>query len=151
MRTLLLAALTAAVLTSTPALAADEIVVKPSRHSVGKTLDRLQAMLEKKGITVFARVDHAAGAKKAGLELPPNQVLIFGNPKLGTPLMTAQPGTGLDLPMKVQAFRDGQGKVWVRYAKPQALVDRHGGAGPAKVIAKMTGALDKLTDAAIAP
>lgn len=151
MRTFVLAAVAAAALLPAPALAGDEIVVKASPHSVAKTFDRLEGILKKKGITVFARVDHAAGAKKAGLELAPNQVLIFGNPKLGTPLMKAQPGTGLDLPMKVQAFRDAQGKVWVRYAKPKALVDRHGGEGPAKVLAKMTGALDKLTRAATAP
>lgn len=149
MRTLLLAA--ALTLVASPALAGEPFVVKASAHSVSATLDRLQAALEKKGITVFARVDHAAGAKKVGLALPPNQVLIFGNPKLGTPLMKAQPGIGLDLPMKVQAFQDDKGKVWVRYAKPQALVDRHGGKGPKPVLAKMTGALDALTSAATAP
>ena len=148
LRSLCLAALGLAVSTST--FAADEIVEKASPHSVTKTLDRLQAILTKKGITVFARIDHAEGAKKVGLTLSDNQVLIFGNPKLGTPVMKAEPRVGLDLPMKVQAFADAEGKVWVRYARPAAMAARHGGTGPAKIITKMTGALDKLTDAATA-
>lgn len=150
--TILGAALLALAL-STPAQADDAqaIVVKASPHPVAETLDRLTGALEKKGITVFARIDHAAGAKKVGLELRPNQVLIFGNPKLGTPLMQARPGVGLDLPMKVQAFEDPQGQVWVRYVRPAGLLARHGGGGPEAVVAKMTGALDAFTDAAIAP
>jgi len=147
-----LLALFVLLLTAPPASAADgPFVTKKSPHSVAKTLDRLSGILKKKGITVFARVDHTAGAKKVGLELKPNQVLIFGNPKLGTPLMQAKPEVGLDLPMKVQAFEDAKGQVWVRYAQPRAVAARHGATGPAPILDKMTGALDKLTSAAIAP
>ena len=85
---------------SVSAMAAEGLVVKPSNHSVSETIDRLQAILEEKGLTIFGRIDHQAGAATADLELRPTEVLIFGNPKLGTPLMTSAPTVAIDLPQK---------------------------------------------------
>jgi uncharacterized protein (DUF302 family) len=127
-----------------PAMAGD-FVVKPSKFSVADSLDRLTKALESKGIKIVARIDHAAGAQKAGLKLKPSQLLIFGNPKLGTPLMQANPGIGLDLPMKVLAWQDDKGKVWLAYTKPDVLKARYDIKGKGGVFAKMTGALSKMT------
>lgn len=132
-----------------PAVADDRLVVKTSPYGAGETLDRLTEVLTAKGIMVFARVDHAAGAAKVGQELAPTQLLIFGNPKLGTPLMQANREMGLDLPMKVLAYEQG-GKTFVTYVRPSELKARHGIADRDKVFQTMTGALDNLTNAAIA-
>lgn len=129
--------------------AADKLVVKQSPHSVSDTLDRLEKVLKSKGISVFTRVDHAAGADKAGLSLKPTQLLIFGNPKLGTPLMQANRQIGADLPMKALAWEDDDGKVWLGYTAPAALKERFGISGKDEIFNKMTGALDKLTGAAV--
>lgn len=134
---------------ATGAFAADKLMVKQSPHSVADTLDRLEKVLKGKGITVFTRVDHAAGAKKAGLSLKPTQLLIFGNPKLGTPLMQANRQIGADLPMKALAWEDDSGKVWLGYTAPSALKERFGVSGKDEIFKKMTGALDKLTGAAV--
>ena len=148
MRTLL--AMFVACLAMVPGARADHhMIVKASPHSVAKTLDRLSAILEKKGITVFKRIDHAAGAKKVDIELRPTQVLIFGNPKLGSPLMTANQQIGLDLPLKALAWKDEAGKVWLGYTTPAELQGRYGVKGRDEVFKKMTGALNKLTDAAL--
>lgn len=133
---------------SPAAQAADKLMVKQSQHSVSVTLDRLSAIMKEKGITVFARIDHAAGAKKAGIDLKPTEVLIFGNPKLGTPLMQANRQIGVDLPLKALAWEDDDGKVWLGYTRPMALKERFGISGRDEVFKKMTGALDKLTGAA---
>ncbi len=125
------------------------MIVKQSPHSVAKTLDRLSAILKKKGITVFTRVDHAAGAKKVDMALRPTQLLIFGNPKLGTPLMTADQQIGLALPLKALAWQDEAGKVWLGYTKPAELQHRYGIKGRDEVFKKMTGALNNLTNAAL--
>jgi uncharacterized protein (DUF302 family) len=133
-----------------PAAHAENLmVVKQSPHSVSKTLDRLTAVMQKKGLTIFARVDHAAGAKKAGLDMKPTELLIFGNPKMGTPLMLAKRTIGVDLPLKALAWQDDAGKVWLGYTTPAALKARHGVAGRDEIFKKMTGALDKLTNVAI--
>jgi len=102
------------------------IVDQPSRHSVDDTVDRLRAMLESKGVTVFAVVDHSGEAANVGMNLPPTKLLIFGNPKAGTPVMSAAPSAALDLPLKILVWQDGGGKVWVSYNSPQYLQDRHG-------------------------
>ena len=126
----------------------DHLVIKPSARSVTDTLDGLTAALTRAGVRVMARIDHAAGARKAGLKLPPTQLLIFGNPKLGTPLMQAKRTMGLELPMKVLAWEDDKGKVWIAYTKPSVLKARNGVMGRDALFAKMTKALDKLTNAA---
>lgn len=131
-----------------PAFADDRIKVLESKYSVKETLDRLAAALKSKGIKVIARIDHAAGAKAAGLDLPATELLVFGNPKLGTPLMQANRKIGLDLPMKALAWKDDAGKVHLAYTLPAALKARHAVAGRDPVFAKMTKALAGLTAAA---
>ncbi len=127
---------------------ASPFTAKTSPHDVATTMDRLVAAVEGAGATVFARIDHAAGATSVGLELAPNQVLIFGNPKLGTPMMRSAPSMGLDLPLKVQVYRDQDGTVRVIYRDMAGLAAEHGADSPA--MAKAAGALNKFTDTAIA-
>ncbi len=131
--------------------AADGLVVKPSAHSVAQTLDRMEAVLKKKGIRVFARVDHQKNAEGVGLTLRPTSVLIFGNPKMGTPLMDSAQTAGIDLPMKVLAWQDADGKVWLAYNDPAYLTGRHGITDRDAVKTKMAGALKAMTDQATAP
>ncbi|MEH2052232.1 DUF302 domain-containing protein [Nostoc sp.] len=100
------------------------IISQPSQYSVPTTIDRLEAVLQAKGITIFARIDQLAEAKKVGLSLPPTQLLLFGNPKAGTPLMVAEPTIALDLPLKVLAWEATDGKVWVSYNDPNYLKQR---------------------------
>lgn len=132
-----------------PALAAD-MIDKVSPHSVPVTIDRLSAAVEGAGATVFARIDHAAGSASVDLELRPTELLIFGNPKLGTPAMQDGQTAGLDLPLRVLAYADGEGVVHVTYHAPASLAETHGLPSDAKYIQMMTGALDKLTSKAIA-
>jgi uncharacterized protein (DUF302 family) len=102
------------------------IIDVPSRYSVPETLARLQAILKEKNITVFALIDHSGEAEKAGLKMRPTQLLIFGNPKGGTPLMVAAPRLAIDLPLKALAWQDEQGLVWLSYNSPEYLQQRHG-------------------------
>ncbi|MEZ5844282.1 MAG: DUF302 domain-containing protein [Hyphomicrobiaceae bacterium] len=140
--------MTALPVVPTPAASAEALEVLESRFPVKETLDRLAAELQKRGIKVAARIDHAAGAKAAGLALPPTEVLIFGNPKLGTPLMQASPTVAIDLPMKVLAWQGADGKVRVGYTAPQSLARRHGIDGRDEIVATMSKALAGLTKAA---
>ncbi len=127
------------------------MVSKKSAHSVKATLDRLEAVLKKKGLTIFARVNHGAGAKKSDIPLRPTELLLFGNPKLGSHLFTSQQTAGIDLPMKALAWEDEQGQVWLTYNDPAFIAQRHGITDRPKIVAKMTGALDKLTGVATQP
>jgi uncharacterized protein (DUF302 family) len=146
----LTAVIAAVVMIPSIAGAADDwVVAKKSPHSVAATLDRLSEVLTARGIGIAARVDHAAAAQKIGQPLKPTQVLIFGNPKLGTPLMQSNRRIGLDLPMKVLAWEDDGGQVWVAYAKPEALKSDHAISGRDEVFREMAQALDKLTDEAV--
>lgn len=138
-----------AVTLATPAWAAD-LVTKPSPYSVAVTIDRLEAAAGAAGATIFARVDHAKGAESVGAELAPAELLMFGNPKLGTPAMQADITAGLDLPLRVLAYQDASGQVRVIYHDPAALAETHGVPADAEVLKMMTGALGKLTDAAVA-
>ena len=97
----------------------------PSRHDVKVTVDRLEAAAKAKGLTIFARIDHAAGARIVGLTLRPTELLIFGNAKGGTPLMQLQQTIAIDLPLKILVWEDAQGKVWVSYNTPEYLQERH--------------------------
>lgn len=101
--------------------AGEGIISVPSKFSVPETLDRLQAVLHAKDIRVFARIDHSGEAEKAGLKMPPTQLLIFGNPKGGTPVMLAAPTSAIDLPLKALAWQDGEGKIWLSYNDPGYL------------------------------
>jgi uncharacterized protein (DUF302 family) len=104
------------------------LITHPSAHSAKDTIDRLEAQVTSKGMTVFARIDHAAGAREAGLALRPTELLIFGNAKGGTPLMQASQTMGIDLPLKALAWQDANGKVWLSYNDPAWLAQRHGEA-----------------------
>ncbi|MEM7686038.1 MAG: DUF302 domain-containing protein [Pseudomonadota bacterium] len=124
------------------------MITKTSAHSVGDTIDRLAAAVEKAGAKVFARVDHAKGAASVDADLRPTQMLMFGNPKLGTPAMQGAQSMGLDLPLRVVAWQAEDGNVMVGYHDPAAVAALHGLPSDHPTIAKMTGALNKLTTAA---
>jgi uncharacterized protein (DUF302 family) len=102
------------------------IVDRPSNHSVEQTVDRVKGILQSKGITLFALIDHSGEAEKVGMKMPPTKLLIFGSPKAGTPLMLAAPSIALDLPLKILIWEDTQGKVWISYNSPEYLKERHG-------------------------
>jgi uncharacterized protein (DUF302 family) len=97
-----------------------------SNHSVDETVERVKNILQSKGITLFALIDHSGEAEKAGMKMPPTKLLIFGNPKGGTPLMLAAPSVAIDLPLKILVWQDGQEKVWLSYNSPEYLQERHG-------------------------
>ena len=128
--------------------AEDGLIVKKSDFDVAKTLDRLGIALERAGVKVFARIDHAEGAKGAGMELAPTTVVIFGSPKLGTPLMTSNPAIGLDLPLKAVAWQAKDGTVNLAYTDPEWLAKRYGITDRAEVFQKMSEVLAKFTDMA---
>jgi uncharacterized protein (DUF302 family) len=113
------------------------IVDVASHYSVPETLARLQSILKEKGMMIFALVDHSGEAEKAGLKMRPTQLLIFGSPKGGTPLMVAAPSLAIDLPLKALAWHDEQGKVWLSYNSPEYLQQRHGFA--AELIKNIAG------------
>jgi uncharacterized protein (DUF302 family) len=102
------------------------IVDVPSNHSVDETVNRVKDILQAKGITLFALIDHSGEAEKVGMKIPPTKLLIFGNPKGGTPLMLAAPSVAIDLPLKILVWQDSQGKVWLSYNSPEYLRARHG-------------------------
>ena len=102
------------------------IVNRPSSHSVDQTVEKLKAILQAKGVALFALVDHSGEAGKVGMKMPPTKLLILGNPKAGTPLMLAAPSSAIDLPLKILVWEDGQGKVWISYNSLQYLQKRHG-------------------------
>jgi len=147
------AAITFPLLVSAPASAdspADEsgMISKKSHFSVKETLDKLEAVLKKKGIGVALRWDHAAKAKGVGIPLRPTELLMFGNPKLGSHMFTANQTAGIDLPLKALAWEDEKGQVWLTYNDPAYIVKRHHIKNRAEIQAKMTGALNKLTNVA---
>jgi uncharacterized protein (DUF302 family) len=96
-----------------------------SPYSVAETIRRLESLLQTQGLNEFCRIDHSGEAEKAGLKMHPTQVIIFGNPKAGTPLMVAAPSVAIDLPLKALIWEDGGGKVWVSYNSPEYLMRRH--------------------------
>src|SRR5271168_2938843 len=102
------------------------IVDLPSNYSVDETVERLKGILNAKGVTLFALVDHSGEAEKVGMKMPPTKLLIFGSPKAGTPVMLAAPSIAIDLPLKILVWEDAQGKVWMSYNSPAYLQQRHG-------------------------
>ena len=113
------------ILSATPALAADGMVTVKSPHDVSTTVEKLVAVLESKGMNIFARVNHTEGAKKAGMELRPTELVLFGNPKVGTPLMLCSQSIAIDLPQKMLAWKDEDGNVHLGYNDPAYLKGRH--------------------------
>jgi len=106
--------------------ATNGIVDKPSNHSVEQTVERLKSILQSKGVKLFALIDHSREAELVGMTMSPTKLLIFGNPKGGTPLMLAAPSSAIDLPLKILVREDAQGRVWVSYNSPAYLQERHG-------------------------
>ena len=101
------------------------IIDVPSNHTVDQTVDKLKGILEANGVTLFALIDHSGEAEKVGMKMPPTKLLIFGNPKGGTPIMLAAPSSAIDLPLKILVWQDTQGKVWISYNSPAYLQERH--------------------------
>ena len=128
--------------------AADGLVAVKSSHGVKATADRLESVLEAKGMTIMARINHQQGAAKAGLELRPTEVVIFGNPKVGTPLMQCAQSVAVDLPQKALIWEDASGDVWLGDNDPQYLKSRHGIEGCDEVLGKVSGALGNFAKAA---
>jgi len=127
----------------------DGLVTVASKYPVRETLDRLEADLKAKSITVFARIDHAAGAASVAMPLRPTELLIFGNPKAGTPLMQSNQTIGIDLPLKILAWQDADGKVWLTYNDPRWLAGRHRlGSGTDAGVSALATLLAKLAKAA---
>jgi uncharacterized protein (DUF302 family) len=125
------------------AMAVDGLTTIPSTFGVRQTADQFEADIKSKGMTVFARIDHAAGAAAVGLPLPPMELLIFGTAKAGTPLMQADPTIGIDLPLKALVYEDPAGKVWLSYNDPRWLAQRHGlGIAVAQIVNVMAAALE---------
>ena len=102
------------------------IIDTPSNHSVDETVERLKGILQARGVTLFALVDHSGEAEKVGMKMPPTKLLIFGSPKAGTPVMLAAPSSAIDLPLKILIWEDAQGKVRASYNSPDYLQERHG-------------------------
>ena len=131
-------------------MAADGLTTLRSSYGPKDTMTRLEAEVKARGMTVFARIDHAAGAAGAGLSLRPTELLIFGNAKAGTPLMQTVQTTGIDLPLKALVWEDASGATWLSYNDPAWLAQRHGVAGETEtVIGMMSKALDAAAQAAI--
>jgi len=128
--------------------ASEEYTVKQSRYSVGESLDRLERILKEKGVIIFSRIFHSLGAKKAGIAMRPTQLLIFGKPKVGSPLINENPLVALDLPMKVLAWQDERGQTWLAYLNPAQLQSRHNIRNTVH-IDKMKKALNTLTNQAL--
>jgi len=122
-------------------------VSQPSPYSVDITVSKLKALIASKGLTLFAHIDHAAGAREVGLQMLPAQVLAFGHPKAGTPLMVASPLLALDLPLKVLVWEDADKKVWVSYHTPEFLVQGH--VIPPELLKNIAG-VEPLVKAALA-
>jgi uncharacterized protein (DUF302 family) len=101
------------------------IIAIPSKQSVDQTVETLKSILQAKGITLFALIDHSGEAEKVGMKMRPTKLLIFGNPKAGTPVMLAAPTIAIDLPLKILIGEDDQGKVWISYNSPVYLQERH--------------------------
>ena len=133
------------------AYADNGIISVKSSHEVKATADRLENTLKQKGMTVFIRIDHAAGAQKVGKKLRPTELVVFGNPKVGTPLMLCSQSTAIDLPQKALIWEDQEGTVWFSYNDPNYLVERHGITGCAEVIKKIEKALSNFAKAATMP
>lgn len=129
----------------------DGMVAIKSPHDVKSTADRLEGILKQKGMTVFIRINHAEGAQKVGKDLRPTEVIIFGNPKVGAPLMLCSQSVAIDLPQKALIRQDEKGQVWLSYNDPNYLANRHGITGCSDVIKTIQNALSNFAKAATMP
>jgi uncharacterized protein (DUF302 family) len=134
-----------------PPAAVEGMISRESAYAVSETVDRLESFLKARGVEVSARIDHSAAAKKAGLELPRTQVLIFGNPSIGTRLMQNRRSIALDLPLRVVVWEEADGTVWAGYDEIGALAARHGVTDSAAVIESMRKGLEAAVKHATAP
>lgn len=126
----------------------DGLIKIKSNKNVRQTADRLEAQIKEKGLTLFIRINHAENASKVGRDLRDTELLIFGNPNIGTPLMNCSQSAAIDLPQKTLIYEDETGQVWISYNDPKYLVERHNIAGCDDIIEKIKQALGKLTEAA---
>lgn len=134
---------------SISSLAADNgLISKKSQYSVSETLDRMEKALKEKGIPVALRWSHSERAKEAGIPLRPTELLMFGNPKLGSHFFTSKQTSGIDLPLKALAYEDENGQVWLTYNDPQYIAKRHGIADRDDIAAQMSKALENFSNAA---
>jgi len=136
-----------------PAFAVDGLITKPSAHSVNATIDRFEAAVKKRGFIVFARLDHAAAAQSVGLKMPHATVIVFGNPRLGTPIFIKTPTVAIDLPLKAMVWEDANGRVFLSYNSAEYLHGtiyvRHGAPSDKAVVAKLEGTLEVIADEAV--
>jgi len=146
-----LCAITASFFLVSLAFAGNGIVSVKSSHDVKTTVNRLVQSLTNKGMTVFTRIDHAAGAAKVGKTLRPTELVVFGNPKVGTPLMQCDQGAAIDLPQKALIWEDGSGQVWLSYNDPNYLAQRHDLSKCAEVVKKIEQALGNFAAMATRP
>jgi uncharacterized protein (DUF302 family) len=127
------------------------LVTLASSHSVDDTMQRIQELLQQSGIHIFAKVDHAAGARNVGMDLRPTQLILFGNAAAGTPLMQANQTIGIDLPLKMLVWEDGSGQAWLSYNRPEDLIRRHEIHGYEKIATTLAATLDRIAHTAAAP
>ena len=147
--TLACAATIAVACFASQAVAADGVIAVKSSYPAKDTMNRLEDLAKQRGLNVFARIDHAAGATKVGKTLRPTEVLIFGNPQGGTPFMECAQSVGIDLPLKALVWEDAQGQVWLGYNDPAWLANRHGAAQCPAAVA-IGKALSGLAEATVA-
>ena len=133
------------------ASAGDGLISVKSSHDVKVTADRLENILNQKGMTVFIRINHSAGAQKVGKKLRPTELVVFGNPKVGTPLMQCSQSVAIDLPQKALIWQDDKGQAWLTYNDPNYLAQRHGLSDCTEVIKKVEKALSNFAKAATMP
>ncbi|WP_404364172.1 DUF302 domain-containing protein [Marinobacter sp.] len=141
-------ALFSLIFAASSAFAAEGLVRVQSSHDVSDTAERLVDALEAAGMTVFDRINHAEGARNAGLDLRPTELVIFGNPMIGTQLMHCSQSIAVDLPQKMLIWEDADGSVWLGYNDPAWLAERHGATGCEEVLGKIAGALENFANAA---
>lgn len=139
------------ILTMSLAYADNGLVNVKSPYAVKETADRLETVLKEKGMTIFVRINHSEGAKKVGIDLPATELIIFGNPKVGSPLMNCNRTVGIDLPQKALIWKDENGQVWFSYNAPQYLANRHDLKECMEVIKKVEKALSNFSKAATMP
>ena len=144
----MLLALISTLIISSPVLAVEGMIDTESNFTVTETATRLEEVLKEKGMTIFARINHSAGARKVGIDLGETELIIFGNPKAGSPLMKCQQTVALDLPQKALIWEDTSGKVWLSYNAPRYLEKRHKIKGCEEALTKVEKALATIARAA---